>query len=370
MALALGLVSCAPVASNDSNSDGGNHVAEVVDLRNYVGNKVSFVDDPGNDGGRAARSARAASVNPNKEFSFELVNVVPRFIGENGVETNPPSFVVTGTDADPKNYTYADDEFAVFKNAVLIEDNDNGIKFTFTKPTGYSADFTGINVQFLDKVGHKSTGVSLYDSELAGKDTVNLVYLLVDPYSTDETRFWIQMYSDDYYADLTFKVVPVHGYGCVKSVQPDYKITDYLELSEDGVMKLKLTVPPVAKDGTLTHNVGLHAQLGSGAAYSEGAGQPKDIEVLSFSEPASVEEVNASKQGTVYEYTVDFKAKYDALDDTRKGEVDSILASKPYIWASVIYSYEVPVDGINTIEFDTPWVISNVVANPFASSAE
>ncbi len=335
------------------------HVAKVVDLRNKLGGQVSF-----------------RSTNPNVDFSYELLHSVPRFIGENGVEKDVPSFWSNGNGADSVRYTSADAKFAAIENAVIIEDHPDGIKFTFNRPAGYeTAKFTWINIQYLDEVGHKSTGISLSGEQLTDTDEdpkVELIYPLVDP-ERELTRFWIQISTDGddvafenaHYAQLMYKVVPVHGHGCVWAVQPDYQIRDYLGLSEEGVMTLKLTIPPVAKTGTLKHSVGLHMQSGPAPAYSENAGQPSDIWELTFEEPATEEEIEAATEDHEAEFTVDFKAEFEKLNDEEKAAVRAGLKDKPFIWASLIYHYEVNVEGLEGYVFDTPWVISNVVANPF-----
>ena len=131
-------------------------------------------------------------------------------------------------------------------------------------------------------------------------------------------------------------------------------------------MTLKLTVPPVAKDGTLKHNIGLHMQKGSASAYTEAAGTPSDVLLLCVAnEDATAEEIEASKDGAIYEYKVDFKELYNNLTEEEKAAVNADLKTNPYIWASLIYSYEIPTEGFEDFVFDTPWVISNVIKNPF-----
>lgn len=363
LALVMGLVGC---AGADDSTTTKEHVAQTVDLRNYKGDKVSFLET--GDAGRAARSAFTAAREANTEFSYEFVGIVPRFIGENGVEVNHPSYWKVET-PEPVIYDIGSPEFGAIVNSVKIKDDPKGIRFIFNRPEGYEkSKFTYVNVQFLDMVGHKSTGIGFGGEKLTDTDEdpkVEIVYPLVDPESELETRFWIQIATDDYYADLTYKVVPIHGEGSVKPVQEDYRIRDYLELSEDGVMTLKLTVPPVAKDGTLIHSIGLHMQKGDAPAYTEEAGQPEGLP-LCIVETASEEEIIASKLGTICEYKVDFKKLFDELEDAEKAEVLEALKETPYIWASFIYDYEVPVEGFEEFTFSTPWVISNTIKNPFA----
>ncbi|MCQ2613245.1 MAG: hypothetical protein MJ183_06560 [Treponemataceae bacterium] len=360
LAIIVSLTSC-PEAPKEK------HVAKVVDLRNKKGGQVAF---------------RSTSPDSGKKFNAGLLDSVPRFIGENGVEENVPSYLIRGKGADAEKLNAVDPEFPAeeIKKAIKIDNHDDGVKFTFTRLEGYeTAPFTWINIQYLDGVGHKSTGVSLSGDKLAG-DTVELVYPLVDPNSDVPTRFWVQVSTDGdgvpaanaYYASFFYKVDPVNGYGCVDTVQPDYQITDYLGLSEDGVMTLKLTIPPVAKvnvanASTLTHSVGLHMQSGSAPAYSENAGQPSDIWELTFEGPATEKEIEAAENDETVAYTVDFKAEFEKLDADKKAAVRAGLKDKPFIWASLIYHYEVNVPGLEGYVFDTPWVISNVVPNPFSA---
>ncbi len=365
LAIIVSLTSC-PEAPKEK------HVAKVVDLRNKKGGQVAF---------------RSTNPDPGKVFSAELLNFVPRFIDENGAHPDVPSYLILGKGAGEKNLPAVNPEFPAEKiaNAIKIEDHKDGVKFTFTRLEGYeTAPFTWINVQYLDGVGHKSTGISLAGpTKLTDTDenpSVELVYPLVDPNSDVPTRFWVQVSTNDddvpaenaYYASFFYKVDPVNGYGCVDTVQPDYQITDYLGLSEDGVMTLKLTIPPVAKvnvanASTLTHSVGLNMQSGFAPAYSEKAGQPSAIRQLCIEESATPAEIEAAENDQTVAYTVDFKAKFEELDADEQAAVLADLEAKPFIWASLIYHYEVNVPGLEGYVFDTPWVISNVVPNPFSA---
>lgn len=351
---AIALSSCA-----NNTPDETKHVAKVVDLRNKKGNAISF----------SRSAARAADA----EFSSEFLKTVPRFIGENGVETNHPSFLDI---KDVKRYNPNDEEFNKILAAVKIEDHKDGVKFTFKRMAGFEdVPYKWVNVQFLDDVGHKSTGISfdpnnktsLVDSTTG---TVEIIYPLVDPTRPNkngkETRFWIQLTTDKYYADLSYKVVPKNGHGCVENVQEDYNIRDYLKLSEDGVMSLELTIPPIAKADTLKHNVGIYVQKTSDPQYTEKAGNPVNTN-LGISEAASEAEINAAKDGKVVEYKVDLKEFYAKLTEEQKNGLNTMLKDNPYVWVSLTYNYKVDIPGLEDYVFDTPWVISNVISNPFAA---
>jgi len=346
-AVLFGLISCG--AAPDETT----HEAKVVDLRNKKGGTVSSIRAAGNTA-------------VNTDFSAKFLESVPRFIGENGVETGYSFWAIKGTETTVKP---SDAEFEKIKAVVKIEDHDDGIKFTFTRPEGYAdKPIDWVNIQYLDDVGHKSTGIDFDKDNHAtflSTNSIEVVYPLVDPYK-DESRFWIQLSNDDYYIALFYAVTPIHGHGCVDTVQEDYQIRDYLELSDEGVMSLKLTIPPVAKTGTLKHSVGLYAQSGSGNQYTEGAGTPINITQLGFFEEASAEEIAAATAGKEVEYTVDFADKFINLSAENKAKVEAVLEANPYIWASLVYKYQVNVPGLEDYVFSTPWVISNVISVPAA----
>jgi len=348
-AVLLGLISC-----NQTPDTTKEHVAEVVDLRNKKN-------------GEAVNLRSAMREASGQAFSSEFLASVPRFIGENETKEAKSIWAIGN-----ESVNTSDAKFDKIKAAVKIEDDKDGIKFTFTRPEGYTdKEFTWVNIQYLDEVGHKSTGMSLdknSHSAILSKDTVSIVYPLVDDTKKTDTRFWIQLCTDSYEAQLFYKVVPAkdHGHGCVKAVQEDYKIRDYLTLSEDAVMTVNNTIPPVAKTGTLKHNIGVYAQATGDNQYTDKAGIPVNIPEMGLFEVASEAEISAGNNGTVVDYKYDFKDRYNKLSAEDKAKVDAVLKDKPYIWVSYAYKYQVNVEGLSDYTFDTPWVISNVIKNPLA----
>lgn len=347
-AVLFGLISCG--AAPDETT----HEAKVVDLRNKKGGTVSNL--------RAATSAEE-----NTTFSSEMINEYDHFIGENGPEKTISKWVFH---KEKKLYEYNSEEFKKIKAAVVLSDDPNGVKFTINKPEGYTQDFTWINIHYLDDAGRKSTALDTGANgmDLSGKDKIELVFPLVDK-TKPETKFWIQVCTDDYEAQLMYKVTPVNGYGCVDSVQSDFSMRDYLEITDEGVLVLKLTIPPVAKTDTLKHNIQFHIQTSSKPQYSKEAGaeENKIKDLYAIYEAASAAEVNAANEGK----EVDFKLN---LVDVLAGLSPAELAAFPaeastykYLWASFIYSYQVNVPGLENYIFTTPWVISNVVENPMAA---
>lgn len=364
----LSVLACSAILLSIISCQAGPDVEEpskAFDMRNKLHGKVTTF---------------RAGEEPGKEFSYEFLDHVEGFLGENGREDVHASFATINGAVVNTN-----EDFEQFKNAVIIEDDPNGVKFTFTRPTGFAdKPITYINIQYLDGVCHKSTGVIIPDSVMAQDATegkIEVVYPLVDP-NNELTRFWIQLAStveeegkekDIYYADLSFKVTPVNGYGCVDDVLPSYKIRDNLTITEDGKLILKKYIPPVAKEGTLKHAIGFTLKTSPELQYSEAEWKDnnKNAEIkLGLLELAAENEVEASDvddneenpEDIVFDIAELFENMYFTSDEL--AELQTAVDEYPYMWASVIYHYKLDIEGLEDYTFATPWTISNVIANP------
>ena len=61
------------------------------------------------------------------------------------------------------------------------------------------------------------------------------------------------------------------------------------------------------------------------------------------------------------------KEFYAKLTEEQKNGLNTMLKDNPYVWVSLTYNYKVDIPGLEDYVFDTPWVISNVISNPFAA---
>lgn len=348
-AVMFGMISCSQ-AEDETKKE---HVTQVVDLRSKKGGEVSF---------RSA-TARAA----NTDFSYEMLPKLDNFIGENGVEVMYSKWVYRNGAEIIKIINYNDAEFAKIKAAITLADHKDGVEFTIKHPEGEdyrTKPFTWLNVTYVDEVGHKAVGVDIPNTEF-GKEEVKVVFPLVDPNKPSAT-FWLQVCTAEYEAQLVYKVVPIHGYGCPDPVQEDYRIRDYLKITEDGKLSLVYTVPPKAKANTLQHDIAIYVQNSSKPQYSkEAAEENNDPKHRGFIlESATAEEIAAVAEGRVVQYSIDLKEKFD---DDQKREINKDVTENPYVWASFIYKYKVDIEGLDDYTFAAAWFISDVIKNPFVN---
>lgn len=349
--MALGLASCAQDAGNNEPE-----APKVLDLRNKQSDGKAYT-------GRAAVSDTVAALETEPEFLMKVGdrNSFCKILKEVGGNLNTPA------DVDVIDET----KLKAFAANVQIKSHEHGLQFEFTTPEDMAkVDFWYI--AYVDGTNHISTSVEK-DNAIDESGKLTVVYPLVN--EGKEAKFYIQLVCNDdssrkWEAQLYFSVIPDHkGLGCIDDLPVSFTGvgSDYMEIVDGHILKIKNTIPPMAKN--LKRNFTVHGQDIPKEHYGEGSNE-KSLG-MALKAPASDAEMNASNDGnTEAVFEID-------MNDYLKGSEDYVgcidYDKKDYTknYMFVIFNWSYTLDDYPGYTFGAPGLTSEVVENTvFKKAAE